>query len=115
MSDDATISDLDFTAYLAGRKEADKAPVTVKVGDRVLSFTPWRTARPLLDIAVTGDELIFNRVVSQFYKDSLSEDDYAYIQGLADNLAESGFDQDAYHTLYRQVIEAVAGRPTSAA
>lgn len=104
-------ADIDFTAFLAARREQDAAPVTVNVAGRVLTFTPYRTARPLLDIAVDGGDKT-EILVSEFYRDSLSDDDYAYVQTLAAD-RNSGFDQNAYYGLFRQVSAKAAGRPTN--
>lgn len=115
MSDETTApeaADLDFSAYLAARREVSESPVVVKVNDRALTFKPVRRARPLLDIAVNGnDDNTNTSIISAFYQDSLSADDHTWLLELAADPA-SGFDQDAFFTLFRRVNEVINGRPT---
>ena len=112
MTEPERVADLDFTAYLAGRREHQNRPLTVKVNDRQLDFHPTLSADALLSLATGADADDMNaQIISRFYKDSLSDEDYAFVVELGAD-ASSGFDQAAFYALFRQVTEITAGRPT---
>jgi hypothetical protein len=112
MTEVAETADLDYTAFLAGRRERRAAPVVVKVNDRALQFHAVLTADALLSLATGADPDDMNaQIISRFYKDSLSDDDYAFLVALGAD-ANSGFDQTAFYNLFREVTGIVNGRPT---
>lgn len=112
MTESVQTPDLDFTAFLAARRELRATPVVVQVNQRPISFRPTLTAVGLLSLATGADADDMNaKIISDFYHDSLSADDYAFVVGLGSD-PESGFDQRAFYTLFRQVTEVTAGRPT---
>lgn len=105
------MADIDYTPYLAARREQQMAPVTVNIHDRDITFHPVNSAVPFLDAAIASTDVDAAQTVVEFYRASLKPDDLQYLRDLAAD-EKSGFDNDAFGTLYTRVMEIVAGRPT---
>jgi len=104
--------DIDFSSYLAARREKQQTPVTVNLAGRDVQFRALFSAEPLITAAVNGEiETDTEQLVINFYRDSLSKDDLDYVRKLASD-PQSGFDQDALTNLYTEVQAAAAGSPT---
>jgi len=105
------MADIDYTPYLAARREQQQRPVTVTIFDRDVTFHPVNSAVPFIDAAITSTDVDTAQTVVEFYRASLKPEDLQYLRDLAAN-EKNGFDNDAFGTLYTKVMEVVAGRPT---
>lgn len=103
------MADLDYTAVVAAQREKTRQPITVDLGEHVISFSGHLPLDGLISGIIdgqSGDELQASMVMA-FFRANCSDEDLRY-------LADSGLEQSDLGQLYMDVARVIAGRPTQA-